>query len=91
LREKCRLRVFQNRVLRRIFGSKRCEVKGEWRRLHNKGLYALYSSPDIIWMIKSRRLEWAGHIARMGKSKGAYRVLVGKRDEWRLLGRPRRR
>jgi hypothetical protein len=71
LREECRLRVFENKVLRRIFGPKRDEVTGKWRRLHNKELYALYSSPNIIYVIKSRRLRWAGHMARMGKSRGA--------------------
>jgi hypothetical protein len=60
-----RLRVFENRVLRRIFGPKRDEITGEWRRLHNKELYALYSSQNIIWVIKPRRLRWAGHVARM--------------------------
>jgi hypothetical protein len=68
-------------VLRRIFGSKRNEVTGEWRRLHNKELYALYSSPSIIPVIKSRILRWAGHVARMGESRGAYRVLVGSFKE----------
>jgi hypothetical protein len=67
LREECRLRVFENRVLRRIFGPKRDEVTGEWRRLHNKEPYALYSSPNIIQVIKSRRLRWAGHVARIGE------------------------
>jgi hypothetical protein len=67
LKEKCRLRVFENRVLRRIFGPKRDEVTGEWRRLHKKELYALYSSPNTIWVIKSRRLRWAGYVARMGR------------------------
>jgi hypothetical protein len=90
LREECRLRVFENRVLR-IFGPKRDEVTGEWRRLHNKELYALYSSPNIIRVIKSRRLRWAGHVARMEKGTGAYRVLVGKPEERRLYGRLRRR
>jgi hypothetical protein len=70
--------VFENRVLRRIFGPKRDEVTGEWRRLHTKELYALYSSPNIIRVIKSRRLRWAGHVARMGERRGAYRVLVQK-------------
>jgi hypothetical protein len=70
------LRVFENRVLRRIFGPKMEEVTEEWRRLHNKELYALYSSPNIIWVIKSRRLRWVGHVARMGERRGAYRVLV---------------
>jgi hypothetical protein len=67
LREECRLRVFENKVLRRIFGPKRDEVTGEWRRLHNEELYALYSSPNIIRVIKSRKLSWAGHVARMGR------------------------
>jgi hypothetical protein len=80
LREECRLRVFENRVLRRIFGPTRDEVTGEWRRLHNKELYALYSSPNIIQVIKSRRLRWAGHVAHMGERRGAYRALVGKRE-----------
>jgi hypothetical protein len=91
LREECRLRVFENRVLRRIFGPKRDEVTGEWRRLHNKELYALYSTPSIIRVIKSRRLRWAGHMARMGERRGAYRALVGKPEGRRPLGRPKRR
>jgi hypothetical protein len=78
LREKCRLRIFENRVLRRIFGPKGDEVTGEWRRLHKEELYALYPSPNIIRVIKSRRLRWAGHVARMGERRGAYRALVGK-------------
>jgi hypothetical protein len=76
-------------VLRRIFGPRRNEVTGEWRRLHNKELYALYSSPNIIRVIKSRRLRWAGHMARMGERRGAYRALVGKPEGRRPLGRPR--
>jgi hypothetical protein len=91
LREECTLRVFENKVLRRIFGPKRDEVRGEWRRLHNKELYALYSSPNIIQAIKSRRLRWAGHVACMGEKRGAYRALVGKPEGRRPLGRPRRR
>jgi hypothetical protein len=91
LREVCRLRVFENRVLRRIFGPKKDEVTGEWRRLHNKELYALYSSLNIIRVIKSRRLRWAGHVARMGERRGAYRALVGRPEGRRPLGRPRRR
>jgi hypothetical protein len=91
LREECRLRVFDSRVLRRIFGPKRDEVTREWRRLHNKELYALYSSPNIIRVIKSRLLRWAGHVARMGERRGAYRALVGKPEGSRPLGRPRRR
>jgi hypothetical protein len=70
LREECRLKVFENKVLRKIFGPKRDEVTGEWRRLRNKA-FALYSSPNIIWEIKSRRLRWAGHVARMGERRGA--------------------
>jgi hypothetical protein len=77
LREECRLRIVKNRVLRRIFGPKD-EVTGEWRRLHNKELYTLYSSVNIICVIKSIRLRWEGHVARMGKKRSAYRVLVGK-------------
>jgi hypothetical protein len=91
LREESRLRVFENKVLRRIFGPKRDEVTGEWRRLLNKELYALYSSPNITRVMKSRRLRWAGHVARMGERRGAYRALVGKAEGRRPLGRPRRR
>jgi hypothetical protein len=91
LSEECRLRVFENKVLRRIFGPKKDEVTGEWRRLHNKELYALYSSPNFIRVIKSRRLRWAGHVARMRERRGAYRALVGKPEGRRPLGRPRRR
>jgi hypothetical protein len=90
-REECRLRVFENKVLRRIFGPKMDEVTGEWRRLHNKELYALYSSPSIIRVIKSRRLRWAGHVERMGERRGAYRAMVGKPEGRRPLERPRRR
>ncbi|KAJ4446863.1 hypothetical protein ANN_13563 [Periplaneta americana] len=91
LTEEHRLRVFENKVLRKIFGAKRDEVTGEWRKLHNTELHALYSSPDIIRNIKSRRLRWAGHVARMGESRNAYRVLVGRPEGKRSLGRPRRR
>ncbi|KAJ4450665.1 hypothetical protein ANN_02094 [Periplaneta americana] len=91
LREEHRLRVFENKVLRKIFGAKRDEVTGEWTKLHNTELHALYSSPDIIRNIKSRRLRWAGHVARMGESRNAYRVLVGRPEGKRPLGRPRRR
>jgi hypothetical protein len=90
LREECRLRVFENRVLRRIFGPKRDEVTGEWRRLQNKDLYALYL-PNIIRVIKSRRLRWAGYVACMGDRRGTYRALLGKPEEWRPLGRSRHR
>jgi hypothetical protein len=78
LKEKCKVRVVQNRVLRRIFGSKGNEVTEEWRRLHNEELYALYFSPNIIRVIKSRVLELAGHIECVGKRRVEYRVLVGK-------------
>jgi hypothetical protein len=91
LREESRLRIFENRVLRRIFGPKTDEVTGEWRRLHNKELYALNSSRNIIRVIKSRRLRWAGHVVCMGERRGAYRSLVGKPEGRRPLGRPRHR
>ncbi|KAJ4427519.1 hypothetical protein ANN_25167 [Periplaneta americana] len=91
LREEHRLRVFENKVLRKIFGAKRDEVTGEWRKLHNTELHALCCSPDIIRNIKSRRLRWAGHVARMGESSNAYRVLVGRPEGKKPLGRPRRR
>jgi hypothetical protein len=78
LREEHILRVFENRVLRRIFGPKRDEVMGEWRKLHNKDLSDLYSSPSIIRIIKSRRMRWAGHVARIVEKRNAYRLLVGK-------------
>jgi hypothetical protein len=86
-----RLRVFENRVLRRIFGPKRDEVTGEGRKLHNEELHNLYSSPDIIRQIKLRRMRWAGHAARMGEERKVYKVLVGKPEGKRPLGRPRRR
>jgi len=91
LREERRLRVFQNRVLLRIFGPKSDEVTGEWRKLHNEELSDLYCSPNIVRVIKSRRMRWAGHVARMGERRGVYRVLVGKPEGKRPLGRPRRR
>jgi hypothetical protein len=83
--------VFENRVLRRIFGPKRDEVREEWRRLHNEELNDLYSSPNIIRVIKLRRMRWAGYVARMGEGRGAYRILVGRPEGSRPLGRPRRR
>jgi hypothetical protein len=83
--------MFENKVLRRIFGPKRDEVTGEWRKLHNEELYYLYSSPSIIRIMKSRRMRWAGHVARMGEQRNAYRLLVGKPEGKRPLGRPRRR
>jgi hypothetical protein len=91
LREECRLRVFESRVRRRIFGPKRDEVTGEWRKLHNEERNDLYSSPDIVWVTKLRRMKWAGHVARVGKRRGIYRVLVGRPEGKRPLGRPRRR
>ena len=83
--------MFENRVLRRIFGSKRDEVKGEWRKLHDEELKVLYSSPNIIRVIKLRRMRWAEHVARMGERRDVYRNLVGKPEGKRLLGRPRHR
>jgi hypothetical protein len=91
LREEHRLRLFENRVLRRIFRPKRDEVTGEWRKLHNEELRHLYSSPSIIRIIKSRRMRWAGYVARIGEKRNAYRLLVGKPEGKRPLGRPRRR
>jgi len=78
-------------VLRRIFGPRRDKVMGEWRRLHNEELNDLYSSPNIVWVIKSRRMRWAGHVARMGEKRRVYRVLVRKPEGRRPLGRHRRR
>ena len=91
LKEEHRLRVFGNKVLRKIFGTKKDEITGEWRKLLNVELHALYSSPNIIRSLKSRRLTWAGHVARMEQSRNAYRDLVGKPEGKRPLGRPRRR
>jgi hypothetical protein len=88
LREEHRLRVFENRVLRRIFGPER-EEDGSWRKLHNGELHSLYSSPNIVRVFKSRRMRWAGHVARMGEGRGVYRLLVGGpkvRDQWEDLG-----
>jgi hypothetical protein len=86
LREEHRLRVFENRVLRRLFGPKRDEVTGGWRKPHNKELHDLYSSPSIVRMVKLRRMRWAGHVAQMER-----RILVGKPEGKKPLGRPRRR
>jgi hypothetical protein len=86
-----RLRVFENRVLRWLFEPKRDEETGEWRKLHNEELRDLYSSPSIIRIIKSRRMRWAGHVTRMGLKRNAYRLLVGKPEGKRPLGRSRRR
>jgi len=81
--------VFENRLLRRKFGPKRDEVTGEWRKIRSEELYDLYSSSNIVRVIKSRRMRWAGHVARIGERKGVYRVLVGKPEGKRPLGRPR--
>ena len=83
--------MFENRVLRRIFGPKRDEVAGDWRKLHNEELYVLFSSPSTAQVIKWRRMRWAGHVARMGVRRVVYRVLVGKPDGKRPLGRTRHR
>ena len=85
------MRVFENMVLRRIFGPRREEVTGECWRLHNEELNDLYSSTNIVRVIKSRRMRWAGYVARIGEERGVYRVLVGKPEEKRPLGRPRRK
>ena len=90
IEEERRLRVFENRVLRRIFGPKRDEVTGEWRKLHNEYV-DLYSSPNILRVIKSRRMRWVGHEAPMGEGRCAYRILVGTPEGKRPLGRPRRK
>jgi len=91
LREERRLRVFEYRVLRRAFGPKRDKVTGEWRKLHNEELRDLYSLPNIVWVVKSRKMRWPGHVARMGEGRGVQRDLVGKPEGKRPLGRPRRR
>jgi hypothetical protein len=91
LREEHILRVFENRVLRRIFGPKRDEVTGGWRKLHNEELHGLYSSPSIIKVIKARRMRWAGNVAHMGEVRGAYNILVGNPEGRRPLGRRRHR
>ena len=83
--------MFENRALRRVIGPKRDEVTGEWKKLHNEELNNLYCSPNIGRVIKSRRMRWAGYVARMGEDRGLYRVLVGKPEGKRPLGRPRRR
>jgi hypothetical protein len=88
--EEHRLRVFENRALRRIFGPKRDEVTGEWRKMYIEGLHNLYSSPCIIRQMKSRRMRWAGHVACMEKERKTYKGLVGKPEGNRSLGRPRR-
>jgi hypothetical protein len=91
LKEERRLRVFENRVLRRMFGTKRDEVTGEWRKLHNEKLNGLHSLPNIVRVIKLRRMRWAGHVARKGEGRVVYRVLVWKPEGKDPLRRPRRR
>jgi len=91
LREERRRRVFENRVLSRIFGPMRDEVTVKWRMLHNEELNDLYSSPNFIRVIKSGIMRWAGHVTGMGEKRGAYKVLVGKSERRRPLGRPRHR
>ena len=83
--------MFENRVLRRVFGPKRDEVTGEWRKLHKEELNELYSLPNIVRVVKSRRMRWAGHVARMVEDRGVHRLLLGKPEVKRQLGRPRRR
>ena len=83
--------VFENRVLRKVYGPKRDEVTGEWRKLHKEELSDLYSLPNIVWVVKSRGIRWAGHVARMVEGRGVHGVLVGKPEGKRPLGRPRRR
>jgi hypothetical protein len=88
LREERRLRVFEDRVLMRVFGPKRDEVTGEWRKLHNEEFSDLYSLPNIVQVVKSRRMRWAGHVARMGEGRGVHRVWAGKPEGKRPNGRP---
>jgi hypothetical protein len=83
--------VFENRVLRGVLGAKRAKVTGEWRKLHNEELNNLYSLPSIVRVVKSRKMRWAGHVARMGEERGVHRELVGKPEGKKPLGRPRRR
>ena len=91
MRKERKLRLFENKVLRRIFGPRSDEVTGEWRRLYNEELNDLYSSPNIVRVIKSRRMRWVGYVARISEERGVYRVLVGKPEGRIPLGRPRRR
>ena len=91
LRDEHRLRVFENKVLRKIFGANKDKVTGEWGKLHNAELHALYSSPNIIRSLQSRRLSWAGHVALMEQCRNEYSVLVGKPEGKRSLERPRHR
>jgi hypothetical protein len=91
LRVERRQRVFENRVLRRVLGPKREEAAGKWRKLHSEEVHILLSSRNIIRQIKSKRMRWAGHVVRMGEERNVYRVLMGKPEGKRPLGRPRRR
>jgi hypothetical protein len=91
LTEEHRLRMFENRVLKKIFGPNREEVTGEWGKLHNEELCHLYSSPNMMLVSNSRRMRWTGHMARMGERRGAYRVLMGRPVGRRPLERPRNR
>jgi hypothetical protein len=91
LREERGLRVLENRVLSRVFGPKRGGVIGQWRKLHNEELNKLYSLPNVVRVVKSRRMRWAGHVTRLVEERGVHRVLVGKSEGKRPLGRPRRR
>ena len=91
LADEHKLRVFENKGLRKIYGPKRDEMTGEWRRLHNEELHGLYDSPDVVRIMKSRRLRWAGYVARMGEKRRLYSIVVGKPEGKRPLGRPRRR
>jgi hypothetical protein len=91
LREEHSLRVIQNKMLRRLFGTRRDEVTGGWRKLHNEELHDLHTSPSIIRIMKSRKMRWVGHVARMGEMRNVYRLLVGKPEGKRPLRRPRRR
>ena len=90
LREERRLRVFENRLFRRVFGPKRYEVTGQWRKLHNEELSDRYFLPNIVRVVKSRRMRWPGHVARMVEGRGVQRVLVGRSEGKRPLGTPRR-
>ena len=89
--EKRRLRLFENRVLKRIFGTKKNKGAGKWRKLHNETLNDLYSSPNIVRVIKSRKMRWAGHVALIEESRGVYRGLVGKTEGKKPFGRPKHR
>jgi hypothetical protein len=91
LREERRLKVFENRVLGRVFGPKGNEVTGKWRKLHNEGLNNLYTLTNIVQVVKSRRMRWAGHMARMGEGRVVHRIFLGRPEGKKTLGRPRLR